>query len=174
MVKKQRKSRRGLWYDRKGITLMEMLAVVVIVVLFTAMVVTGTQLSLRSYSAVTDESNAEVLLSTTVTLLRTEFTTATDISVSDNKVSYSKGSSGMSSVIRSGSGDTASDTNAQIYITQAGKERPLVQNITATNGLCVRYDSAKLLANGKVQIDKLEVYKASSGKVLSSLDSVIL
>ena len=171
MVKTQRKHR--LPTDHRGITLVEMLVVVVIILLFTALVVTGTQLSLYSYSSITDESNAEVLLSTTVTLLRTEFATAADISVSaDGKeVSYIKGSSGISSVIRSG--DTASDTNVQIYIKQADKERPLVQTVTATNGLCVRYDGISY-ENGRITVTDLEVYKASSDKVLSSLESVIL
>ena len=165
--------------DRRGLTLIEMLTVIIIVLLISALIVTGTQLSLESYNKITDEANAEVLLSTTVTMLRTEMLTAGDLTVSGGKISYTKGSSGVQATIRSGAAASAEPTEepagapAQIYISENGTERQLVQNVTATNGLCVRYGGATL-SDGRVTITGLEVYKLGSNKVLSSLDTVVL
>lgn len=73
----------------KGFTLVEVLAVVLILVLVTSVVVAGIPAARRAYRRVTDQANAQVVLSTAMTCLRDELWTAGVVSVaSDGTVIY--------------------------------------------------------------------------------------
>lgn len=73
----------------KGFTLVEVLAVVLILVLVTSVVVAGIPVARRAYRRVTDQANAQVVLSTAMTSLRDELWTAAVVSViADGTVIY--------------------------------------------------------------------------------------
>ena len=160
---------------RKGFSLSEMLVVVVIVSLLSIMIATGVDAASRSYSRITDETNAEVLLSTTVTLLKSELTTATDYTLADDgMLTYKRGQSGYQITLWSPEQEADSETTpAQIYIKEYGAERPLVSGRTATNSLRISYDSIAV-ADGQFTLTGLSVRKFGDSKVLAGMDTLVI
>lgn len=76
--------------SRKGFTLAEVLMAVLIVVMVAGVVAAGVPVAIRAYRNIVEAGNAELLLSTTMTRLRDELGTATDITIdsSTGKISY--------------------------------------------------------------------------------------
>ena len=70
--------------NRKGFTLTETLMAVLILVLASVVMVTGITAAIRAYQNMVDKANAQTLLSTTMTKLRTSLTNADDITVSSD------------------------------------------------------------------------------------------
>ena len=174
--------------DNRGFSLSELLVTVIIVSLLSVMIVTGVRTALYSHRKVTEEANAEVLLSTCVTMLRNELSTATDIQVlSDTKtITYQKGGSGIKSSLRSGmSGSAASTTEPeQIYHGSVGinsedgsesisNETLLISSVTATEGLFISYEEISY-ADGVVTVTGLSVRKKDSDRKLSELGTLII
>lgn len=164
--------------ETKGFSLSELLVVVVIVTLLSIMIATGTDTAVRAYGRMTDETNAEVLLSTCVTMLRNELTTATEISVADDKksVSFKNVGTGYISVIRSGacSEEGSTDTAEKIWITEYGTaEKQLISDITATNDLMVSFDSIEY-SDGAVTVKELTVKKTGKNRALAVLPELII
>lgn len=86
-----------------GFSLMEMLMSVLVISFLSVMVVTGTQLAVEANETLADAANAEALMSTCITMLRTEFETATAVTVeADGSISYQRGNSGYVVEMRSG------------------------------------------------------------------------
>lgn len=73
-------------HSRRGFTLAEMLATVLILLMVSAIVAAGIPAAVRAYEKVVRSANAEVLLSTSVSALRSELGTARDIRVTDGTV----------------------------------------------------------------------------------------
>lgn len=65
--------------DSRGFTMIEMVVVVVIMVLVSCMMATGIPAAVRSMNKAVEASHAQVLLSTAMTALRDELSTAKDI-----------------------------------------------------------------------------------------------
>lgn len=85
--------------DIRAFTLAEALVAIIILLLVTTIVATGIPAALRAYDRVVIASNAEVLLSTSMSALRNELGTAKDVDVRDNKVIYySEGRNSMSEI----------------------------------------------------------------------------
>ena len=87
---------------RTGFTLVEMLVVLCIVLLVTAVCATGITAARDAYVNVVDASNAQLLLSTSLTRLRDELSTAFEVSVEDNVISYRNSVSGKDATISNG------------------------------------------------------------------------
>ena len=138
--------------DRRGFTLVEQIVAVFVVLLVSSMLIVGTDFAVRTYGDVTDNANAEVLLSTVMTTLRTELLTATDVTVSaDGKsVQYYKGALGTRGTIRSDA------TDETIYIKEFNIERQLISDTTATNRLNVTFESAAV-SDGTVTFYGIQV-----------------
>lgn len=85
--------------ERSGFTLAETLMAVLILLLVTAIVAGGMPVAVNSLEKSVDGSHAQVLLSTTMTALRDELTTAKDVKVSGTTISYTDGS-GLRSEIK--------------------------------------------------------------------------
>ncbi len=68
--------------SRKGFSLGEMLVAVLILVMVSAVVAAGVPAAANAYFKVVDSANAQMLLSTTLTKLRSELSTATDVDCS--------------------------------------------------------------------------------------------
>ncbi|MBR2729093.1 MAG: type II secretion system protein [Lachnospiraceae bacterium] len=73
-------------HSRRGFTLAEMLATVLILLMVSSIVAAGIPAAVRAYEKVVRSANAEVLLSTSVSALRSELGTAREISVTDSTV----------------------------------------------------------------------------------------
>ena len=97
--------------SRAGFTLAEVLMAVLILLMVSAVVAAGIPSAISAYRKVTDAANAELLLSTTMTCLRDELGTASDIDVSGTTITYTN-SAGERTVL---SLDTASEKPG-IYI----------------------------------------------------------
>ena len=84
-----------------GFTLAETLAAVLIMLLASAVMAAGIPAAVNAYNKAVDAANAQVLLSTTVSALRDELSTAWDVEVSaDNKtVTYKSSDTGLKSKI---------------------------------------------------------------------------
>ncbi len=173
--------------DNRGFSLSELLVTVIIVSLLSVMIVTGVRTALYSHRKVTEEANAEVLLSTCVTMLRNELSTATDIQVLNEKtIIYQKGGSGIKSSLRSGvSGSAVSTTDPeQIYHGSVGmnsesgaekidNELLLISPVTATEGLFISYKEIAY-TDGVVTVTGLSVRKKDSDRKLSELGTLII
>ena len=87
------KIRRKL-HTENGFTLAETLLAVLILLMVSTIVATGIPVARNAYEKVVLASNAEVLLSTTISTLRNELGTATDVDIPDgaagNKVKSGK------------------------------------------------------------------------------------
>ena len=85
--------------DTRAFTIAEALVATIILLLVTVIVATGIPAAIRAYDRVVLASNAEVLLSTTMSSLRNELGTAKDVNVSSNKiVYYSEGRNSFSEI----------------------------------------------------------------------------
>ena len=74
--------------DTAGFTLTEMLVTVLIMVLASTLLATGVPVAVDTYQKTVNSANAQVALSTTLTVLRSEFGLATQIVTVDNNVYY--------------------------------------------------------------------------------------
>lgn len=83
--------------DSRGFTLAEALIATLIMLLVTVIVATGIPAASRAYDRVVMASNAEVLLSTTMSELRNELTLAKDIDIQDADGDYVVGTNGVKS-----------------------------------------------------------------------------
>ncbi len=166
--------------SRSGFTLAETLICVLILLLISAVVASAIPVAGRAYKKITDSSNAEVLLSTTMTLLRDELDMATHVRTekadeedpADNIIIFRSGKTGANTRI-SASGKSPFENGIYIeYVNYNGDTalagRPLVSPRTATNGLYTRYTSVSI-SGGTVTFTGLCVMK--DGKVLAGDES---
>ena len=65
--------------DRSGFSLAEVLVALLIVLMVSGIVAAGIPAAIRAYNTVIDSANAQVLLSTAITELKSELGTATDV-----------------------------------------------------------------------------------------------
>lgn len=101
--------------ERAAFTLGEALVAVIILLLVTSIVAAGIPSAMRAYDNVVVASNAEVLLSTTMSALRNELSTAKDINVvGDTEITYYSQST---------------DRKSSIYIGKDGSDSGLPDDI---------------------------------------------
>ena len=157
---------------RRGFTLAELLITVIILLLVTAIVAGGIPVAVNAYTKIVDTSNAQLLLSTTLTRLREELGTATNVSVGDDNISVAYTSEfGSASMIYLASGEKKG-----IYIREyiglssdPQFDHLLVSNAASNENLYVTYDNPVTYANGVVTFTNIEV--TTGEKVLASADS---
>ena len=183
---KARAGKFGKLGKNGGYTLIEMMFSTLIVGFIAMMMVSGAYLAQQSYMKVVDRANAEVLLSTTVTMLRSELSTASGITVGPNgndvagkAIRYNKGTSGyvgtISSEVPDEDGVTAvaeEEGTEEIMISEYGGKRQFVSDVTATNGLKVSFEGISY-SGSTVTVTGLAV-KNSVNRVLASLDTLVI
>lgn len=104
--------------SESGLTLVEMLCAVVILILLGLLLNTGLEMAVRSYRSLTAVSEAELLLSTAVDALSDDLRYARDVSGSGDSFTYFSDSFGA---------DTALEVNADGQIVaRVGEEAKLV------------------------------------------------
>lgn len=165
-------------HTRRGFTLMETLLAVMILLLVSIIVATGIPTAKNAYEKVVLASNAEVLLSTTISTLRNELGTAQEVAVDgDRAIVYYNSIRGASSMIWVEGDDTpiqftryySEEESVEELPEGINKSVPLISQKTATADLYVTCDSVSC-TNGIVQFRGLSVKRGSS--VLASRDTL--
>ncbi len=164
---------------KSGFTLAEVLIAMLILLMVSAIVAAGIPSAKNAYEKMVLSSNAEVLLSTTVSALRNELGPATDISVaSGNKeITYYNGTRGSLSKIELGDVTAgAADKKTimiQRYVTEGGQSSDPVRLISKTASTADLYAtySGVTYNDGIVTFKDLEI-KRESGGTLSKLDFI--
>ncbi len=145
-----------------GFTLAETLLAVLILLLVSVIMTTGIPAAKNAYENVVVASNAEVLLSTTISTLRNELGTAQDVEVSEGTViTYYNSSRGAYSRIYKVDDDTIGFIR---YYSKDGKSSdaaPLISKETATERLYVTYTGVEDIHNGVITIKGLSVKQES-------------
>ena len=167
--------------SRRGFTLAEMLIAMLIVLMVAAVVAEGIPVAANALDKVQEASNAQLLLSTTMTALREELSMARDIQVSGKTITYTN-SMGLKSQIGLGDGDDGK----VIMLTQytnleepASVESTLVSSETASKSrrtgapvLYTTYTGAAFdKTQGVVTFSELAVKRVDSDKVAASVES---
>lgn len=172
----------------QGFTLTEMLVTMLILALASTLMATGIPVAIDTYHRTVNSANAQVALSTTATVLRTELGTATKVvsekSDGSGKIFY-KGSDGLWASIEKdtkysrglvkqyykgslGIDDDVSELTRDEDADDPPTE-PLITDEAITSGLSVTFDSAKQ-HDGYVTFEGLEV-KDAQGHSLANIDA---
>ena len=167
-------------HSNKAFTLAETLLAVLILLMVSAIVATGIPVARNAYEKVVLASNAEVLLSTTISTLRNELGTAMDVDIpggttdnnvkSGTEITYYNSARGSSSKISMASGGT--DIQFQRYYSADGSDPVnLISDKTATNDLHVTYSGVEYdQKTGIVTFSNLDVKRDST--VLASREEL--
>ena len=123
---------------KSGFSLMETVVSLLIIVLMSGMMVTGIRLAVKVYTTVVDKANAQVLLTTTETILRNELSTARNIKELTDGISYQNNVTGQKY--------TLSSPDADILKIQNGKteEKRLIAETTGTKNLHIHFETIEL------------------------------
>ena len=168
--------------NRKGFTLTEMLAAMLILLMVSSIVAAGIPVAKNAYDKAVDAANAHVLLSTAVNALRNELDKADEIEISaeagaDGKVLtfYSERTNAKSKIYLDA---TSKEIMLQEYVGfedytdgVSVPERRLVTRQASTSDLYVTYESVAY-ANGLVTVTGLAVKNAS--RTVTTLDSLVI
>ena len=155
--------------NKRGFTLAETLLAVLILLMVSVIVATGIPAAKSAYEKVVLASNAEVLLSTTMSSLRNELGTASDvIRNADNSLTYYNGTRGATSKIYK------ADSSPNVIMIQryvnAGDPVRLVSEKAATADLYVTYDSVSY-ENGIITFNNLSVNRESGSTGIAKRDT---
>ena len=131
--------------DKRGFSLGEMLATVMILVLAAGMLAAGVPLAANAYRSVVETANAQVLLSTTMTALRTELgsaqTVETQAAEETGKITYYSIDT-MKTQIANANGSEAGIWFTPYKSNQSDDtHRRLLISAAAADGLYATYDS---------------------------------
>ena len=170
ILKKRKKSRAGF-------SLAETLIAILILLMVSAVVAGAIPAASNVYAKTVDAANAQVLLSTVITVLRDELSTAVSIEEpSGTTIEYVNGNNGYRKLAIS------TDTNApgiRLYVGKLdpstgepdySESRLLVSNKAATKNLVVKYDSVSY-SNGLVTFSNLRVERSGASESDSPLAS---
>ena len=162
---------------KKGFTLVETLISVLILLLLTALTARGISVATKAYVDVVNSANAQLLLSTTISEIRDELSTATDIVIEDDAITYLSSKTGDESIIGEYSGTEYE--NGSIVITEyvnnssGSKTRLLVSKEASNKNLFCTYEMVKY-NDGLVRFTNLVVKKIGSDESLAKLEEYVL
>ena len=156
-----------------GFTLAELMIAMLILSMVTAVAAGGIPVAINANTRVVETANAQVLLSTTMTKLREELGTASEIkSVNDHEIVYESENGSESRIYRTDSGimireyaDVVSDLSDKTY------EHLLVSKSAANKNLYVTFGSIVWTeSTGIIEIRNVKVLSSSGGEPLAELD----
>ena len=156
-----------------GFTLAELMIAMLILSMVTAVAAGGIPVAINAYTRVVETANAQVLLSTTMTKLREELGTASEIkSVNDHEIVYESENGSESRIYRTDSGimireyaDVVSDLSDKRF------EHLLVSKSAANKNLYVTFGSIVWTeSTGIIEIRNVKVLSSSGGEPLAELD----
>lgn len=159
--------------DEKGLTLTELLATLVIVILGSSIVTMGIPSAARAYGSFVDASNAQVLLSTTTTLLRDKLAMASEWSVSadGNTITFTSETSVDEQTLTLVSGAEEFHKNELLLNGQ-----PLAIDATSVGArrnknLYVTCGGFEKVGHDTIQFNNIKVYKESGDPAVSDPES---
>lgn len=123
--------------SESGLTLVEMLAVVVILILLGLLLNTGLQMAMSTYRTIVAQSEVELLLSTAVDAISDDLRYARDVSVSGTGFTYTSDSFGVDAAL-------GLNSDGQIVAMVGGEEKRLLS--TGAYGL-----------NGAYQVKNIKI-----------------
>ncbi len=164
--------------NRAGFSLAETLIAILILLMVSSIVAGAIPTAATVYTKTVDAANAQILLSTVVTVLRDELSTATDISIPSGgaEIVYVNGNDGHRKLVLHATG--SSTESIMLYIGSIdlttgsityNSARPLVSDAAASKGMIVSCSSAAIDANGVITFTSLTVVK--NGKTLANQES---
>ena len=197
-MKKQLFNMKNRICNKMGFTLAETLVTILILLMVSSIVVAGIPAAINAYNKVVVASNAEILLSTTISALRNELGTARDIKTSkkagespETIITYYNASISSKSklYLSDGTNDkepdntvikpagtivyqryTDADTGFDYSASVNSPVFPLVSSAAATKDLYVTYDHVVYnAARGIITFYGLEVKTKTTNKVMASL-----
>lgn len=166
MMRKQRNIQRG----KAGFTLVETLAVLVVITLITMVVATGVPAAQRAYVAAVDSSNAQVLLNTAAMRLRDQLSVANPNSVEaghgDILISYVSYETGCDTLITNGS-----DSNPGLSVSEVAQTADPFSTTAATTPVLLVPDTATAGLSTKIYVkaSKIEFAKSSGVFTVTNL-----
>ena len=153
--------------NRAGFSLAETLITILILLMVSAIVAAALPTASTVYKKTVDAANAQVLLSTTMTILRHELNAARDITVSSDgsMISYISGITGNKSVIECVANEGLKITAYPDAVNDKSETRFLVSQKASTSGMILTCSfSAASLADGKIIVNHIVVNKAEYGE----------
>ena len=161
--------------SRSGFSLAEVLIVVLILALVTAIAAEGIPTALRAYDRAVTAANAQALMNTAMTKLRNELGTASDVTVDGTTVSYTV-ADGTHSQLRLTDGTDGIMLQEYIGLSEDSQyTHRLVSQAASNQNLYVKYDSVEGPENdpkGVVTFTNLAVYRVDeSDAPLASIPS---
>ncbi len=149
--------------NSRGFTLAETLMALTILLIVLSVVTAGIPSAVRAMNEVVETSNAQMLLSTTMTRLRDELGKAQEVSCSGTEISY-VGSDGVRCSIDCVDSGTA--PGIYIYQYSGSSSTPessalLVSDEAANRNLYMSYDIDQAYTGGVLTISDLSVIKGS-------------
>ena len=163
--------------DRSAFTIAETLIAIIILMLVSTLVAAGIPSARRAYEGVVKAADAELLLSTTISTLRNELSTAKDINIESNTIKYYNGATGAYSKISKNTGDSGKgEIQYQKFATEEGLSEeasavvPLITQQASTEDLYVTYGSA-VYADGIVTFSDIYV-RDNSKKDVTGQDEI--
>lgn len=157
-----------------GFSLAETLMAVALLSLATGIVASGMSVVLDVYYKSIDVANAQVALSTTVTVLRDELSSAKNIEVSSNEITYVNAHTGVLNKIFNGD-----DTNIKLQAyanVESGNDAflySIVSDKAITDSLNTSYDSVRY-ENGLIIIEGLKVTKKGNDSPYAKSDEIVI
>ena len=156
---------------KAGFSLLELLLCIMIIGLMSVMLVTGVQLALEAYTRVVDQANARVVLSTTMTMLRTDLSDARDVKTDTGKLKYEDRVTGASCTLYVDE-DTADLYIETKYGTESSEDKLFISETGSTKNLHVTCDEITYdKDNGTVMFAGLCVTK--DGRVIAASDYTV-
>lgn len=161
--------------SRKGFSLAETFLAVLILTLVTGVIAAGVPVAASVYYKVVDSANAQILLSTTMTVLRDELGTASNIEVSNDEksITYTTAGGGrvtILAVVPPAEGTTGGSTPEQYGITkQAGDSSVLLVSRAAASKKFYTTFAGVTKSDGVITFRGLEVISEKDGNTRAGI-----
>lgn len=169
-------------HSDKGFSIAELLVAILILLMVSSIVATGIPVAREAYQKVILASNADVLLSTTISTLRNELGTAQDVKVDGTTITYYSPTRGAYSQIYLDDNDDDAVVMFQRYYFDptmesevAPSEEPLITDAAMSDGLYVKYksiDKPDSDGDGIMKIQGLAVYRKDGTKTAAERETL--
>ena len=168
---KIRKRIRQKIKSRLGFTLAEMLMAILILLMVSSVVAGGVPVAANAYYRVVDAANAQVLLSTTVTMLRRELAFASACKLKEQSTEIDNYTNGENRQVMTLVSKEKDGIQLDWGEGDAKQSEPLVRKAAATKGLYTTFEKITY-SDGYFTVEKLQVEKDGYDNPLASVQEL--